>query len=463
MRRRIQLSIGILEATLACVLFVIGGMLPGTESVENSFTRVQHVSRNAESQVRLMREQVAEVRHHDFPRVSAHLRAQTRGFSARWKHAPVDFPTVEAMNDTVLASAVGLDDWSDTLDVKGRFRETRPASRRDAPQANSLARATQLTRASLEESAAQLDEECRALLTNVGRPLDASAIVQSVSTVERMRILRDQLEYAGSSERFNDLRRATGELENSLETAHRHVELASTAAFPLLVPNGSSQPDVQLVPLWPQGKEAARSLSTTLTAVRNTNQQLDAFARAFRAVKSSKGDANPENERATIETLVDCSQRLRSLSAALQRNVSAVQRSTAEWPGLVQTMRVSARVLRDSHEQLDEFAGKQSEYDRAMQGSRQATQTAEQIVESYSERIGNRLSEQEHSLAEMEHGLGEASEAIPAVSNTTVDLLNAIRWMFWLVGALIALHGAFVICEARSKPLPSLRKSEPAA
>lgn len=453
MRRRIQLSIGILEAILACVLFVIGGVLPGTQSVENSFTRVQHVSRNAESQVRLMRQQVAEVRHKDFPLVSAHLRAQTRGFSARWKQAPVDFPTVEAMNDAILASAVGLDDWSDTLDGSGRSRQSRPGTRSDVTQANKLAHATRLTRAALEESAAQLDDECRALLTIVGRPFDASVVVQSIGTVDRVRILRDQLEYAGSNERFNDLRRATGELEKSLETAHRHVELASTAAFPLLVPNGSSQPGVQLVPLWPQGKEAARTLNTTLIAVRSTNQQLDAFAGTFRVVESSKRYVTSDIEHTTDATLAEYSQRLRLLSAALQRTVSAVQRSTVEWPGLVQTMRISARVLRDSHEQLDEFAGRQSEYDRAMLGSRQATQTAEQLVESYSERIGNRLSEQEHSLAEMEHGLGEASEAIPAVSKTTVDLLNAIRWMFWLVGALIALHGAFVICDARSKPL----------
>jgi hypothetical protein len=148
---------------------------------------------------------------------------------------------------------------------------------------------------------------------------------------------------------------------------------------------------------------------------------------------------------------------MRSLAATLQRSLGGLERSTAEWPHLVQTMRVSAHVLRDSHEQLDEFVGKRSEYERAVNGSRRVSQTAEQLVESYSSRIDARMKEQEQSLAEMERGLGEASEAIPAVSNTTVDLLNAIRWMFFLVGSLIALHGAFVICEAHSRPLAAWR------
>jgi hypothetical protein len=452
MRRRIQFSIGVLETILACVLFVTGWMLPRPESVEKSFGRVEHVTRSAESQVRVMREQVSEVRHNDFPRITAHLRAQTRGFSARWKNPPVDFPSVESLDDAVLASAIGLEDWSDAFDEKGRFRQ----SRRSPRDANSFARATLLTRIALEQCAAHLDDDCRALHTDFGKPIDVASIVQSVGTIGRLMSLLDRFDEAGRGANLSNLRETTAELENSLESAHRHVELASSAEFPLLVPGNTSQPVVQMVPFWPQGKEAARNLLVTLSAVRNMNRQLDEFARLTRIIRTDdrSNDCIELGDRLQV---AECALRMRTLAAAFQRMHNGLQRSTADWPGLVQTMRVSAQLLRDSHEQLDGLAGRRSEYERAVQGSQPVTLSAEQLVESYSGRIDSRLHEQEQSLGEMERGLGEASEAIPVVSNTTIDLLNAIRWMFWLVGALLALHGTFVISEARIKPIAAQR------
>ena len=61
-------------------------------------------------------------------------------------------------------------------------------------------------------------------------------------------------------------------------------------------------------------------------------------------------------------------------------------------------------------------------------------------MRSYSVRLNVRLNEQERSLAQVEHGLAEVTELIPSVSHTASDLLNGIRWMFWLVGGLLALH-----------------------
>ena len=76
MRRGLLLSIGILEACLACVLVVVGWRLPHPDAIEKSFNRVGHVAVNAETQVRLMREQIAEIRQRDFPRVANQLKCK---------------------------------------------------------------------------------------------------------------------------------------------------------------------------------------------------------------------------------------------------------------------------------------------------------------------------------------------------------------------------------------------------
>ena len=454
MRRRIQLNIGILESILACVLFVVGWQLPRSESIEGSFERVGRVTYSAQTQVRLMREQVAEFRRTDFPRVTNHLRAQTRDFSARWRDSPLSFPTAETMNDTMSASAFSLEKWSATFDSNGLFRESTFLNRGPEQGDQRFARATMLTRAALEQSAIQLEQDCVALHTELGRPVDASALIKCVSTIGRIRNRIDRIDEAGGSDRLAELQETTAELESSLEIANRQVEAASTASFPLVIPNGASQPIVQLVPLWPEGKPAARQLGTTLAAVKAVNRHLNEFARATEVLRQGSADAH-----GSVGSLLNMARRMRGLASTLRRAQDGLDRSIAQWPDLVRTMRLSARILRTSH-QIDELVGQRSEYDRAVHGGREATQTAEDLLQSYSSGLEARLSEQEQSLAQVESGLAEAGEAIPAVTRTTVDLLNAIRWMFWLVGALIALHGALVICESRLKTVYVSRSPE---
>lgn len=450
MHRTIQSGIGILEAIIACVLIVIGFQLPRPETVEERFGRVERVTRNAESQVRSMREQVAEVRHRDFPRVAAQLHARTRDFSAKWNDSPNSFPSVEVVNESVAVSALGLEDWSESLDVDQHAAAQGTPGTIDLNRRSvSLVRATHLARMALEQSASLIELDCRAACMELGQPLDAIVVIQAVGVVDRLAKGLDRMKHTGANEPLRDLRRSLLELETTLESAHRHVEAASFLSLPVFIPAGASQSTVQMVPLWPEGKKTAYNLRYTLNAIHVVNQRFDAFAR-FIQIPGRR-----------LETTCDSSgihaqspKIMRDLGHSLHCLGNEMDRTLREWPQIVQAMRTSARLLRCSHEQIDGLVAQRREYERVFHRNPHVTQTPEDVVQTYSTHLDARLLEQEQSLGRLEQGLGETAEAVPAVSQLSVDLLNAIRWLFWLGGGLIALHGAFVICAARAEPFP---------
>ena len=446
MHRSIQFGIGILEAIIACVLIVIGFQLPRTETVEERFGRVERVTRNAESQVRSMREQVAEVRRRDFPKVAAQLHAKTRDFSTKWKDSPNGFPSVEVINESVAISALGLEDWSESLDVDQHTANgTTDSNRRSI----SLVHATHLARMALEQSVRLIEIDCRAACVELGQPMDAAVVIQAVGAIDRLAKSLDRMKQAGANEPLRDLRQSLLELETTLESAHRHVEAASFLSLPVFIPAGASQSTVQMVPLWPEGKKTAHNLRYTLNAIHVVNQRFDAFARFIQIPGR------------ILETMSDASgihaqspKIMRDLGHSLHCLGNEMDRTLREWPQIVHAMRTSARLLHCSHEQIDGLVAQRREYERVFHRNPHVTQTPEDVVQTYSTHLDARLLEQEQSLGKLEQGLGETAEAVPTVSRMSVDLLNAIRWLFWLGGGLIALHGAFVICAARTEPFP---------
>jgi hypothetical protein len=119
------------------------------------------------------------------------------------------------------------------------------------------------------------------------------------------------------------------------------------------------------------------------------------------------------------------------------------------WPVLVETMHRSATVLNGSHRQLESVLAQRVQCERAVNNSQQIAQTAASLIESSTTTLDARLDEQQQSLGQMERGLNEVSDNLPGVKQTANDLLLTLRWMFWLVGGLIGLHGLFVVCDAR--------------
>ena len=59
----------------------------------------------------------------------------------------------------------------------------------------------------------------------------------------------------------------------------------------------------------------------------------------------------------------------------------------------------------------------------------------------------------------METGLTEVNQSLPVMEEKTSELMRTIKWLLYLVGALIALHAGYVLVE----PLAVLRGAQPQA
>ena len=78
MRRYFLFVLAAFEGGIAAALVVIGLQLPTREDVSANFGRVERVTGGAESQVRLMREQVIDLRKQDLAGKADDLRRHTR-------------------------------------------------------------------------------------------------------------------------------------------------------------------------------------------------------------------------------------------------------------------------------------------------------------------------------------------------------------------------------------------------
>src|SRR5262249_45310192 len=122
MRRIVFLSVGVLEFLVATLLVTLGCQLPGRGDVEQSFGRLERVTRRAGSQVQRLRHQPHELRRPELQQLAARLRDQTREVTALLREQSVDFNTVATLRDALGVVGEGLDGLAKTLDPRGVAR-----------------------------------------------------------------------------------------------------------------------------------------------------------------------------------------------------------------------------------------------------------------------------------------------------------------------------------------------------
>src|SRR5215210_2157527 len=118
MRRLFLFGLGALEAAIAAALVVVGLQLPARSEVADNFGRVEKVTGGAENQVRLMREQVVDLRKQDLAGKADDLRRHTRTAADTAGRQQIDFRTVEAIARSLADVSKGLTTWADTVDAE---------------------------------------------------------------------------------------------------------------------------------------------------------------------------------------------------------------------------------------------------------------------------------------------------------------------------------------------------------
>jgi exonuclease VII small subunit len=493
MHRGTLISLGILEALIACLLFGVGSFLPQSNEVNQSFERAAKVSRSAENQVQLMRQQIEEVREKDFPDAVRQLRSQTRSVSASLKGQTVDFRTILTIADTMAAVSKGVESWSQTLDPS-KFLTASNELGAGADHLEKHVLPSLRTVSSLEQCAEQLKNDVNHLheLTQRRNPTDNRELFLTFLRCSA------NLELLGNSldgPHFDAARKGLREMESSLDNAIGQVEVLSQAVYPALNANAIGSTPFEMRLVWPEGKHAVESLRKAHSVVASANRELDDIAnlapsilQTFREERRKLGsdwelvlqaffDPNPHTESwlqtnqlderlpklsREISELLRATERLPVLATDLRTARSEIEQSLNGWPAFVDTLNRSTAALTGSRQKLDAVLAQREQYEHAVRTGQQLLESTEDIVQSYTTKFDVRLGEQEYSLGQMEHGLAEVNEALPAVAQSTNDSLRSIRWVAYLLGGLIGIHGLFLTAEGirRRRPLAIPRGRE---
>ena len=116
MRRLTFQMLGILEFAVAGVLIFIGLQLPSPQEISRGFDGADRATRHAGRQVRVLRQQVDDLRRPELQQLARRLQKETRTVTTALKSQRVDFDTVQTVRDSLGDVASGLDSMSKTLD-----------------------------------------------------------------------------------------------------------------------------------------------------------------------------------------------------------------------------------------------------------------------------------------------------------------------------------------------------------
>src|SRR5919197_2206838 len=165
MHRLFRYGLAALEAAVAGALVAMGLQLPSHGEVSANFARVAKVTDGSEKQVRVMREQVADLREQDLAGRAEQLRRHTRTAADTAGRAQVDFRTVEAIAKSLADVSKGLNTWADTVDAERMKRVSSGLGEAARFLDDGVAAPSEKSAAELEKAVAGLEKDATRLAT----------------------------------------------------------------------------------------------------------------------------------------------------------------------------------------------------------------------------------------------------------------------------------------------------------
>jgi uncharacterized phage infection (PIP) family protein YhgE len=485
MRRMFLAGLGSLEVLVAAALLVIGSGLPTRREVSDNFARVAKVTDGSEKQVRLMKDEVAELRRQEFPRRAEQLRIHTRTAADAASKQQVDFRTVDAIARSLGDVSRGLNAWADTVDAERMQKVGVGLGATASYLDQSVAEPSEKSAAELEIALAGLEKDSARL---------ATLLRQSAPDLKSAKTIYDGLGHFDTgldklgelikADRIDAMKEGLVGLETSLSTTADQVDKVSGLSYPLVTFNGL-KPSVETKPFWPEGEKVSEGLKKATKGVQAANKELDAVDKSLpdlrkALVESRKSVAQtreslglalkqqaemeklmktvPEQTALLAETLPKLgktmaqmlreTKKLRELAAGLREVRKSLDDTLATWPEVAAGLKKSAGVLDGARAQLDEAATNRGEYEKAMASSTEVARALADLLPAFTDQLDSRLGQQEASLDQMETGLSEVNASLPAMEEKTGELVWLVKCLLYLVAALIALHAAYVLADA---------------
>jgi methyl-accepting chemotaxis protein len=486
MRKTVFLAIGFLETAVATVLACVGFQLPSQSDVEQNFHRVEKVTAQSGTQVRLLRDQVHDLRRPELQRLAGQLRTQTQIVTVNLKGQAVDFDQVQTVSTALGDVAEGLDQFGDTLDVEavGKLGEglNTTADFLDKDVAPTAAKAAD----ELDKTTAELEADANRLAALLRQtPPDLKAAREIHDGLARFSEGLERIDKRLKPQRLDAMREGFRGLDSSLTTGAEQVERLSRYSYPHVTMNGL-KPYVEQRKFWPEGDKIADGLRKAADGVREAGKELDDLAEDLPQFQSSLDESRkiadrtrealgtalkqqdklealfkdvPERSARLAEQLPKMSrelskvlretQRLKEVAALLRQAQKGVDTAVERWPELRKTLSRSADLLRETQRQLRHALENRQEYESAMKQTVVLADAYSSLLPLFTQRLEAQLQEQEAALDDLGQSIHEVDTALPPVMESTVNLMWTARLLVWLVAAIVGLHGIYLTLSVR--------------
>jgi methyl-accepting chemotaxis protein len=486
MRNAIFLSIGLLETAVATVLVCFGFQLPSTPEVEQNFERVEKVTAHTGSQVRLLRQQVHDLRRPEVQQLAQDLKSQTQQVTKSLNGQKIDFDQVQVVSTALGDVAEGLDGFSETLDADSVNKVgdglNATADFLDAKVAPSADKAAD----ELDKATAALDADARHLAELLRKaPPDLKAAKEIHDGLVRFSDGLDQLGKRMQPQRLETMREGFRGLETSLTTGAEQVERLSGYSYPVVTINGF-KPRVEQRRFWPEGDKIAEGMRKAAEGVRAAGKELDDMAGDLPKLQASLDESrkiadktrealagalkDQDKLEALLRDVPDRSARLaeqlpkmtaelskvlretknlKEVAALLRQAQKGIDMAVSHWPELRKTMAQSATLLRDTQRRLQETLEHRKEYEAALKQTIVLTEAFTTLLPLFTQQLDAQMREQERSLDDLGQSIDEVGESLPPTMQSTVQLMRTARLLVWLVAGIVGLHGVYLALTAK--------------
>src|SRR5262245_23071143 len=260
MRRYFLYGLAAIEAAVAAALVVIGLRLPTRPEVTANFARVEKVTGGAETQVRIMREQVTDLRTHDLAGKADELRRHTRTAADTAARQQIDFQTVEAIARSLSDVSKGLNTWADTVDAERMKKVSAGLGQTAEFIETGVADPSEKSAADLEAALEGLEKDSTRLATLLrqGSP-DLKAAKASHADLGPFGTGPANIGELLKPDRIQAMKDGLTGLDRSLASTADQVEKIGGLSYPIVTFNGL-RPNVEMQKFWPEADKVADGL-----------------------------------------------------------------------------------------------------------------------------------------------------------------------------------------------------------
>jgi hypothetical protein len=495
MRRYVFPFLGLIELAVALALVLLGLALPGRDDIRRGFAGARRVTTAAGDQVRVLRDQVGELRRSPLQQTAERLGAATRTLATTARASRVDFDTVRVIRDATGQAADGLAHLAEALDPEGLDtlgdglgvaadlldRNVVPAA---AKAADGLDAASGRLQAGARRFAAIVRDA----------PPDLKPIRELHDGLARFEEGLGALQATLAPGRLAAMREAADGAKGVVAEAARLAERAAGYTYPVVTLDGLS-PRVRARPFWPKAAEVGADMRKIAGGVAAMGRELETLSkelpriqaavaesrrtvgatrralavalerqgeieRSLQQMREQSADLGEELPRLTegLAHALRGTERLKEVATALRQSRRGIGAALVRWPEVRSGLSGSAALLRATREQLDGVIAHRAEYEVARGQAEDLSGEFARIMRGLTEGLEGRLEREDRTLAEMAGGLAQVDVALPAYARALERCLVIGRLLAWLVAAVAGLHGCSLIVVgllARNEPGPA--------